>query len=128
MNRWLCLVRRLAIVAALSVGVFIGLDRSSHGQFPPDLKNLHLALYERDVEVGRVYRDVAGPQYVEHWVLYPGYSFDRAQRAGESLRIEVVAGASYRSVDEFLRAVPFPKGSQYVIAACQEFDSLPIGD
>ena len=128
MKRFLSLIRWPSIFALVALGVAVSFARSGQGQVPINPDKLHLALFEHDIEVGRVYRDRIGPEYVEHWVLFPGYSFDRAQRAGAALHIELVEGGSYESVDDFLKNVPFPRGSRYVVVACQEFDSLPVGD
>jgi hypothetical protein len=84
-----------------------------------------LVVYEGETEVGRVYRDVEGPRYTEHWVLYPNFSFDQTTRAGASMQIVAKKGQGYASVEDFLDRVPFPKGSRYVMAHCEEFDELP---
>ncbi len=122
------IVCSVVLFAGLIAIGLAALSPSARGQCPVDPDKCKLVMFDGDTEVGRVYRDVAGSRYVEHWVLYPWYSFDRAERAGESIQIEVVGDGGYESVEDFLRNVPFPKGSRYVIAACQEFDSLPVGD
>lgn len=87
----------------------------------PDLEaSFTLVVYEDEAEVGRVYRDVAGDRYTEHWVLYPNYTFDRIREAGGSIHIVAEKGG-YASLKDFLAHVPFPRGSRYVIAQCQEF-------
>lgn len=93
----------------------------------PDIPGSRFALvvYDGPVEVGRVYRDVAGARYTEHWVLYGNYRFDQIRGPGASIRIVAERHAGYESVGDFLDRVPFPPGSRYVIAACQEFDELP---
>ena len=120
------LFRSLVIGTSLASVLTLAVTNPGRSQCPVDPDKLHLALFEKDLEVGRVYRDRAGSEYVEHWVLYPGYSFDRAQRSGAAMQIELVEGGRYESVDDFLKNVPFPKGSRYVVAVCQEFDSLPV--
>ena len=108
---------------------YLWLFQQSSTADPPDpdsFANFELIVYQGTTEVGRVYRDVAGPRYTEHWVLFPGFRFDSAMRIGESMRIETVASEGYADVDDFLCRVPFPDGSRYVIADCVEFDSLPV--
>lgn len=92
----------------------------------PSEKTFALVVYEGDNEVGRVYRDVPGPEYNEHWVLFPNFSFD--QGGSRSMRIVAVPGPGYTDVDDFLARVPFPAGSRYVCTVCQEFDRLPTND
>ncbi len=111
------------------VAKFLWLTESSEADPPdPDSVASHeLVVYQGSFEAGRVYRNVVGPRYTEHWVLYPEFQFDSGVRVGQSMRVETVAGIGYASVEDFLARVPFPKGSRYVIADCQEFDELPIG-
>jgi hypothetical protein len=82
-------------------------------------------IYGGNVEVGRVYRDRAGPRYTEHWVLYPNYTSDQGARPGDAIHIVAFPGQGYTSLQDFLRRVPFPEGSRYVVVQCQEFDALP---
>ena len=84
-----------------------------------------LIVYDGDTLVGQVYRDFAGPRYLEHWVLFPNYRFDQGGGPGRSVEIVAEPGRGYRSVKDFLARVPFPAGSRYVVAACQEYDRLP---
>jgi hypothetical protein len=60
----------------------------SRAQCEPGM-NVVQVLYDGTTEVGRVYRDVAGPVYTEHWVLYPNFTFDQGRPPGRSF--EVVA-------------------------------------
>src|SRR5262245_37125510 len=110
-------------LAALAAAVWAAGGRA---QIPinPD-HDFVLVVYDAGEEVGRVYRDAAGPVYTEHWVLFPNYRFDQIRGPGGSIEIVAEPGPGYRSAREFLASVPFPEGSRYVIAACQEFDRLP---
>jgi hypothetical protein len=92
----------------------------------PSTGTFELVVYEGDTEVGRVFRDLPGPEYTEHWVLFPNFSFDRG--GSKSMQIVAVPSPGYTSVDDFLARVPFPDGSRYVCTVCQEFDRLPIDD
>jgi hypothetical protein len=101
-------------------------DLAAQVPVEPDFgENFTLVVYEGDTEVGRVYRDVEGPRYTEYWVLYSNFSFDQANRAGASIQIVAEKDKGYENVEDFLNRVPFPKGSRYVNARCQEFDELP---
>ena len=73
----------------------------------------------------KAYRDAAGAAYTEHWVLFPYYRFDQGGGPGSSVEIVAEPGPGYRSAKDFLSRVPFPAGSRYVVAACQEYDRLP---
>jgi hypothetical protein len=123
-RRWL--LTAVCALAALGAGAWVGVRCRAQVPVNPDLEvNFALVVYDGDAEVGRVYRDVAGARYTEHWVLYPNYRFDQIRRPGASIQIVAERDAGYRSVEDFLDRVPFPKGSRYVIACCQEFDQLP---
>lgn len=117
-------------VVAATIGLLaisaVTVATNGRAQVPtnPDY-GFRLVLYERESPVGLVYRDVAGSTYIEHWVLYPNFTFDRTQRAGSELHIVAEARRGYSSVEDYLDRVPFPEGSRYVVAACREFDSLP---
>ena len=119
------------LLTVLGAGSWV--TRTCQAQITPDSDRQtasggrwELMVYEGDTEVGRVYRDGAGPDYTEHWVLFPNFRFDRG--LSKSMRIEAVPGRGYRDVDDFLARVPFPAGSRYVCTVCQEFDRLPTDD
>jgi len=127
----LCSRRRLlaAVLTLAVLGVTSWVALTCRAQLDPDVKVM-LVIYQDDakgnvIEVGRAYRDVEGPKYTEHWVLYPNYTFDQSPRAGVSIQIVAEPGQGYRSAADFLDRVPFPEGSRYVIAYCLEFDDLP---
>lgn len=123
--------RQWLLTAAIALAAFAAgswWTAHSRAQCPvePDFgQSFGLVVYEAEAEVGRVYRDVEGASYTEHWVLYPNFSFDQTTRAGASMRIVAERGRGCASVEDFLDRVPFPKGSRYVIARCEEFDELP---
>src|SRR5262245_27175114 len=110
------LVLALAALAAAS-----WLTANGRAQLDPG-ERVVLVVYDNGEEVGRCYRDLAGSRYTEHWVLFPNYRFDRGGEAGRSIAIVAEPGPGYRSAKDFLARVPFPEGSRYVIAACQEYD------
>src|SRR5262245_46963109 len=119
------LLNAIGTLAALAAGSWVVATCCAQVPVEPDNQAAFaLVVYDGDTEVGQVYRDVAGPRYTEHWVLYPNYSFDRIRAAGPSVEIVAERGG-YRSVKDFLDQVPFPPGSRYVIARCEEFDRLP---
>jgi hypothetical protein len=118
---------RLVAVGVLAVfGALAWLTMHSQAQVDPGMKTLQV-IYDGDVEVGRVYRDGAGAEYTEHWVLYPNYTYDQGARPGDAIHIVAFPGQGYTSLADFLRRVPFPGGSRYVVVQCQEFDALPAG-
>lgn len=117
-RRLLPAVVTLAVLAAVSWATL-----TCWAQVPFFLPGVELVVYESNVEVGRVYRDAAGPQYTEHWVLFPNYNFD--QGGSRSMQVVAVPGPGCSNARDFLARVPFPPGSRYVVAAWQEFDRLP---
>lgn len=118
--------RRLLIACSLfAVGVAFWATFRAQVPVDPDYPEAYRnVLFDGDEEVGQVYRDVVGSSYTEHWVLYSNYTFDRIRKAGPSIEIVAEPGG-YRGVRDFLNRVPFPQGSRYVIARCEEFDRLP---
>jgi hypothetical protein len=121
-NRWL--VPSILGLAALAVMLWPAGHCEAQIPVDPD-NNTILVVYEGKTEVGRVYRDVEGDKYTEHWVLFPNYTFDQGGKPGRSVTIVAEPGRGYKSAEDFLDNVPFPKGSRYVITACWEYDSLP---
>ena len=121
-----------AIVTLAALGAVSWVTLKCQAQIVPfsvlsDGETFALVIYQGSTEVGRLYRDAAGPVYNEHWVLYPTYSFDQARQTGASITIVAQADRGYASVDDFLARVPFPPGSRYVLTQCQEFNRLPNG-
>jgi hypothetical protein len=114
----------VAVSALAVVGALSWLTLRSQAQVDPGMKTLQ-AIYDGNVEVGRVYRDGTGPEYTEHWVLYPNYTYDQGARPGDAIHIVAFPGQGYMNLQDFLRRVPFPEGSRYVVVQCQEFDALP---
>ncbi len=115
----------LAIAFGLAmVGTLSYMASTSEAQLDPGY-NVVLVVYQGETEVGRVYRDSAGSEYTEHWVLFPNYTFDVGGRPGRSMTVVAEPGPGYTSVKDFLSHVPFPKGSRYVNAHCIEFVDPP---
>jgi hypothetical protein len=110
-----------AACAALAITIFTGV---LPGQVPIDPD---LVLVESGNTMGIAYRG-PGPedasQYTEHWILFPGYVYPGPSTLA-TLELTPGAGQYFESEADFFARAPFPAGSKYVRAYCEEFTELP---
>jgi hypothetical protein len=110
-----------AASVVLAVTIFTGVV---FGQIPV---NPDLVLVESGNKMGIAYRG-PGPedatQYVEHWILFPGYAYPGTDTLA-TLELTPGAGQYFESESDFFTRAPFPAGSKYVRAYCEEFTKLP---
>ena len=112
-----------AIAAAVSLaGLALVVQQKASAQVPP--YDQSLGVYQQGVLVGQVYREGGSPtEYVEHWVLYPGYVYPSPKNKAT---VELRPGeAQYNDAKTFLAKVPFEKGSRYVKTSCADGTSIP---
>jgi len=73
--------------------------------------------------VGRSSPSGDGTNYVEHWVLFPGYVYPSAKN-GVVTELHVVPHA-LSGEEEFLATVDFGEGYRYVRVECHDTTSIP---
>lgn len=119
---------RKCVFAALAIALMIAAVLPPTAKAQIDGGN-RIYLYENGVRVGEIYvpdRVEGQTEYVEHWVLYPKYLYPGPQFIGA---LQIVASPTeqpYASEADFLRRVPFEKGSKYIRVTAQESSYLPV--
>lgn len=113
---------RSVVAAVVLSGLALVVKQEASAQVPPYKDSL--GIYQRGKLVGEVYREGGSEtNYVEHWVLYPGYVYPSpANKASFELR---PGQAEYKDAATFLAKVPFEKGSRYVKTSCEDGTSIP---
>jgi len=86
-------------------------------------------LYENGMRVGEVYvpdRAQGQTEYLEHWVLYPGYMYPGPRFIGTLQIVPSPMEKPYASESDFFQRVPFAAGSKYIRVLAQEYPYLPV--
>lgn len=110
-------------VRTLLAGAFLLLTLATlptRAQLDPTLR---IYLIQNGVRVGEVFvpaRDFKATKYMEHWVLYPGYSYISGG-GRQNLKIQATnEEPAYRDLDDFYARVPFAEGSKYIQITAEE--------
>ena len=124
---------RKYLFAGLMLSMVLG-GLSRHvvqAQIDPDVKIylVEKAATGEDQRVGEIYvhdREPGQTQYVEDWVLYPGYQYPGPSYLGILNITPSPMERPYASQADYFQNVPFAKGSKYIRVTAQEFTFLPV--
>lgn len=101
------------------------LSGPASAQLDPDCK---FYLVENDRRVGEVFvptRALGDTEYLEHWVLYPGYAYPGRQYLRGLTIQPAIFEKPYRDLNDFLTQVPWKRGSKYIKVRARELNALP---
>lgn len=108
---------------ALAAGATLLWQRPVGAQLDPG----NFCIVQDEVQVGEIFtpvRNPGAPQYVEHWVLYPGYRYPSRENRLK-VTVQPCAHTTYSSEQDFFARVPFATGSRYVRVDARESTTLP---
>ena len=110
-TRLLLTTLALLALAAIRPGI-------ADAQIPAAKNRLHI-IYDNGSPVGAIYvdRERGAAQYVEHWVMFPTYTYPSEIRPNEQ--------NAYTSADEFLASIPFGPGYRYARLDIAKTASIP---
>jgi hypothetical protein len=119
MNRFLL---QAGLVAAGAATALVVAARPAAAQIDPMLVEIH----QHGVKVGEIFvpPHATANDYVEHWVLFPGYVYPSV--TAEIVTTLVCADRKFASAEDFFRHVPFAQGSRYVLVSAHDTDQLPV--
>jgi hypothetical protein len=113
---------RVTLLVASAIVALVGAAGPARAQIDPMSV---MDITQQGVVVGQIYVPAyASPtDYVEHWVLFPGYAYP----SSTSRFVTEITASDHRydSTEQFLREVPFPAGTRYVRVSAHDTDSLP---
>lgn len=119
------MIKRLVTAIALTAAALALTAAPAAAQLDPGTKSILQLEDGRWVKRGEIFvpdkpdRD----NYVEHWVLYPGYTYP-SRTTDVTMRF-ATPRREIRSETEFF-AQQFPKGSRYVHVIAHETDTIPL--
>lgn len=114
----------LLVFAAAVVATVLHLAQPADAQLDPG----NFDLIQRGTKVGEVYvppREPGQTTYIEHWVLFPNYTYP-SPVSRQGLRLVALRRPRYTSEEDFFRNVPWGEGYRYVQITANESTSLPV--
>lgn len=130
LKRWVMRVldRRKALLgfgAAAAVSA-LGAAGSAFAQADPGDGRAH-DVFQNGIKVGEIFipmRPKEAQEYLEHWILYPGYIYPGSYHPEASFTVKL-GKVNYASAGDFFSRAPFPEGSRYIRVHSAESFSLP---